>query len=330
MAKTSSLLDGRPLLDIASYARRGPGARDHLTPAEIEQIRRTVRRAPEVMVKVLARNSSNLTSVRKHVDYIGRYGDLELEGNDGEHWQGRIGQELLENWDLDLDELRPQSRVTGGDKDRAPKLVHKLMFSMPPGTAPDKVLGAVRNFAREEFGLKHRYAFVLHTDEPHPHVHMVLKAVSEKGARLNIRKATLRHWRFEFARHLRLLGVEANATERAVRGQSVSAKKDGIYRAGRRGESTFLRSAAESVASDLFKGAVLQRGRAQLIETRKSVIQGWSRVASMLEQNGQRAISDEVQRFATGLPAPRTDRESMAAAIIEKAKSRSRDLTVPR
>jgi hypothetical protein len=46
------------------------------------------------------------------------------------------------------------------------------MFSMPAGTPPGKVLAAVKNFAREEFALKHPYAMVLHTDEPHPHVHM--------------------------------------------------------------------------------------------------------------------------------------------------------------
>ena len=68
------------------------------------------------------------------------------------------------------------------------------------------LLGAARTFARETFGAKHRYAMVLHTDEPHPHVHMVVKAVSEEGMRLNIRKATLREWRREFARHLRAPG----------------------------------------------------------------------------------------------------------------------------
>jgi type IV secretion system T-DNA border endonuclease VirD2 len=53
----------------------------------------------------------------------------------------------------------------------------------------------------------------------------VLKAVNEQGERLNIKKATLRHWRSEFARNLRLLGVEANATERAVRGQVMKARR---------------------------------------------------------------------------------------------------------
>ena len=66
------------------------------------------------------------------------------------------------------------------------------MLSMPPGTSPKGVVEAARNFAREEFALKHRYALVLHTDEPHPHVHLVMKAMSEQGVRLNIRKATLR------------------------------------------------------------------------------------------------------------------------------------------
>jgi hypothetical protein len=45
---------------------------------------------------------------------------------------------------------------------------------MPAGTPPDKVLAAVKNFAREEFALKHRYTMVLHTDVPHPHAHVVV------------------------------------------------------------------------------------------------------------------------------------------------------------
>ena len=170
-------------------------------------------------MKVLPRDSNDLKAVGKHLDYIGRYGKLELETDDGERLSGRIGKVLLDDWDLDIDDVRRQTKLAATKGRRPPKLVHKLMFSMPPGTPPDKVLGAVRNFAREEFWGQHRYALTLHTDEPHPHVHLVLKAVSEQGVRLNIKKATLRHWRSEFARNLRLLGVDANATERAVRGR---------------------------------------------------------------------------------------------------------------
>ena len=62
--------DAQPLLDISSYARRGPGRRDHLSPAEIERVARTVRRTPEVMIKVLSRGGQDLKAVRRHLDYL--------------------------------------------------------------------------------------------------------------------------------------------------------------------------------------------------------------------------------------------------------------------
>ncbi|MFL6604450.1 MAG: relaxase/mobilization nuclease domain-containing protein [Steroidobacteraceae bacterium] len=90
-----------------------------------------------------------------------------------------------------------------------PKLVHNIVFSMPKGTPPDKLHRAVEKFATEKFGAQHRYAMALHTDQGHPHVHVVVRVISERGERLNIHKATLREWRRDFARYLRELGVEA-------------------------------------------------------------------------------------------------------------------------
>jgi type IV secretory pathway VirD2 relaxase len=118
-----------------------------------------------------------------------------------------------------------------------PKLVHKVVFSMPAGTPADKVLLATQAFCRERLALKHRYVLALHTDEPHPHVHVIIKAISEQDERLNIRKTTLREWREEFASQLRRVGVAANATPRFVRGETRPRKSDGVYRAARRGEN---------------------------------------------------------------------------------------------
>jgi hypothetical protein len=99
-------------LDIVSFGRGWTrGANGGLTPAQLEQIRLTVRRAPEVMVKVLPRASNDLKAVAKHLDYIGRKGELELETDDGERLGGRIGKDLLEDWDLDIDDVRRQSTL---------------------------------------------------------------------------------------------------------------------------------------------------------------------------------------------------------------------------
>lgn len=89
-----------------------------------------------------------------------------------------------------------------------------------------------------------------HLQSVHPvPVHMVVKAMSENGTRLNIRKATLRDWRRQFAQQLQREGIRANATERALRGHNRSRKSDGIYRAHRRGESTHMGRRAVAAAS---------------------------------------------------------------------------------
>ncbi len=310
-----------PLFDLFSYARPGPGRQECLSRSEVEQIARTVRRAPEVMVKVLPRGAQTVGAVRKHLDYIGRNGELELETDDGERLQGRdAGEQLAEDWDLNLESDRRGVGLASAKQGSA-KLVHKIMLSMPPGTPAKRVLEAARNFAREEFALKHRYALVLHTDEPHPHVHLVVKAVSEQGVRLNIKKATLRHWRSEFARNLRLLGVEANATDRAVRGETRKAKKDGIYRASERGESTYQSTQAEAVATELLKGnAPIEPGKRKLVDTRRQVENGWRFVADVLSKDGHHNLANDVRRFVERMPLAKTEREQIAHKLQQRVR----------
>lgn len=325
--------DGIALFDLVSYGRGGPGRSYGLSSGQIEQIVRTVGRTPEVVVKVLPKDSNNARSIQRHIDYIGRRGDLDLETDDGTQLQGKgVGRELLSDWDLDLETHGRESEFAKTRGRPAPKLVHKLMFSMPPGTPPQGVFTAVRNFAREEFALKHRYAMVLHTDEPHPHVHMVVKAVSEQGERLNIRKATLREWRREFARHLRAQGIAANATERFVRGETEPHKLDGIYRAALRGDSTHTRARAEAVAADLLNGNFrVEPGKSTLVETRKEVERGWRAVRDILLSEGQPELAAKIRQYVDQMPPIRTEREWVAAGLPEhKASLRTRERPVSR
>ena len=311
------------LFDLVSYARRGPGRRDHLSPGDIAQVARTVRRTPEVMVKVLSRGGQDLKAVGRHLDYLRLRdeGELGLETDDGQWLTGdNATQELVESWDLDLEEHRRRSDLDarGGG---STKLVHKLLFSMPAGTPADKVLAAVKNFAREEFGLKHRYAMVLHTDEPHPHVHVVLKAVSEQGQRLHIRKANLREWRSEFARHLRELGVAANATARYVRGETGLRKPDGIYRASLRGESTYMRERAEAVAQELAQGRLrIEPGKASLVNTRNEVRRAWLAVSDILIRERQPELAEHVRRFSGEMSLPLTEKEWLATRLAVRTR----------
>jgi hypothetical protein len=87
--------DRKPALDLVSYGRRGPGRPERFAPEQVAQIARTVRRAPEVMVKVSGGGKS-LGAVAAHFRYITRKGTLELETDDGERLTGSDGQRQLD------------------------------------------------------------------------------------------------------------------------------------------------------------------------------------------------------------------------------------------
>ena len=171
-------------------------------------------------------------AVAAHFAYISRKGELTIETDEGDRIATRDAQKaLLQDWHLELSAGQYCAPRDGRATARATKLVHNIVLSMPRPTSPDKVLAAARKFAREKFALQHRYAMVLHTDQQHPHVHLVVKAENEQGTRLHIDKAMLRTWREDFAQLMRDQGIAANATPRVVRSRNRGKTRDAIYRA---------------------------------------------------------------------------------------------------
>jgi hypothetical protein len=306
-----------PILNIAGYGRAAPP----LTPRQVKQISLTVRRVPEVMVKVSG-GARTLHGVEQHLAYIGRAGELELEMDTGQVAVGKGAERaLVEDWDLAVDAHRSFTERSIRRR-RPPKLVHNLIFSMPAGTSPKAVLSAVSKLAANEWQLKHRYAMALHTDSDHPHVHVVLMATDLRGKRLNIRKATLRSWRVQFAENLRELGVAANATERAVRGLGRTRKMDGIYRAARRGESTHVQKRWDREIMESGAGQFSSEpGDDTLRRTRAEVVEGWRHVATKLRATGEHQVADWIQIFLGAMPPLRTERELLGSGEREAARS---------
>jgi hypothetical protein len=295
---------GKPLLDIVSLARRGPGRRDAWTRGEADLVQRTLRGSPEVMVKVLSQGATDAKAVAKHLAYLSRRGELEIETDDGEQVQGKKAEkEVMEDWEIGTSGNRRYIDRRSATTGKAPRLVHKLIFSMPSGTPPQKVLQAVQTLAREEFALTHRYAMVLHTDQPHPHVHLVVKALGENGKRLNIKKPMLRRLRHEFARNLRELGVDANATERGARGKAGRALRSGAFRLAERGE---LR---------------VNQSRDAVNAPPPALASAWRQVRAALERLDSSRTPASREREV----GPERDRQTNSGSLTEKLKSPERE-----
>jgi hypothetical protein len=330
-------------LDIVSYGRRGPGGTLRLGADQIAQIQRTVGRTPEVMVKVSG-GGRDVGGVEAHLRYIGRHGKLPIETDEALTQQGRgAPKEITADWQLELCRSQYKPRPDAGQKDTRAKLVHNIVLSMPAGTPPEKVLAAARVFARENFALQYRYAMVLHTDQPHPHVHLVVKCEHEfePRKRLYVRKDTLRQWREQFAALMREQGVAANATPRQVRGQTRKPYRDAIHhrlralrafgqlppsdRARHRPPktSTFMRAKLESVLKALqTKRGALDAGKETMQRTRSEVLARWHAVTDALRSQGQAELADRVERFIARMPAVQTDAQRMADRWRKTERSR--------
>jgi hypothetical protein len=173
------------------------------------RIEATVRRAPEVMVKVTG-GGRGMAAIAAHFRYITKNGRLDIEDDRGVVERGKDAvSEIERQWEYG------GARI---ERDGHRREAFNIMLSMPRGTDPLTVLHAAREFAKIEFA-DHRYVMVQHEHQANPHVHLSVKAESKHGRRLNPRKADLQRWRETFAERLRERGVDAEATRQATRGE---------------------------------------------------------------------------------------------------------------
>ena len=167
-----------------------------------------IRKAPEVMVKITG-SSSGLATVKHHLDYISRNGEVELTNESGETIHGRE----------ELKALREQMKASQVPNESNKREYLHVMFSMPPGTPEKAMREAVAQFCQEEFANR-RYVAAFHDDTDHTHVHVCVGTRDIDRAdepRLSPRKADLFRWRQGFADKLRENGIDAAASERRHR-----------------------------------------------------------------------------------------------------------------
>lgn len=187
----------------------------------------TVKKRPEVMVKITG-SGKHIKQIKNHLDYISRNGEISLEDQDGEEIGGREAiRDLRDDW--------KNGRFVIPTEEGTKRETFNIVLSMPAGTDRQSVTNAARDFAKAHFGGRHDYVFATHTDDDHPHVHLIVRARDYDGKMMNPRKGDLQKWRETFAEKLGDHGIEANATKRKVRGVTRRPIKKTVLEAEKRG-----------------------------------------------------------------------------------------------
>ena len=253
-----------------------------------EKLVATLGRAPEVMVKISNKGggAQGMAVVRRHLRYISRNGDVELEDQDGHVITGKTElNDLLEQWHLGGWGIPQESK-------RRETL--NVLLSMPPGTNRQAVRDAASAFAHETFGDGRPYVFAVHDDEAHPHVHLSIHTRGPDGQRLNPRKQDLHRWRESFARQLQAYGVDANATPRIVRGETQRFPKQAA-----------IWMAAQGIPLRFYSPVINEETRRVLWEAHLDTLSAWHEIAHTLAHSNvpdDRAMAIDIANFVSRMP----------------------------
>ena len=179
-----------------------------------------LKKAPEVVIKITGA-SSGTKSLKSHLEYISRNGEVGLADESGEKLENiRAVRGFVE-----------QHKAAGMAKESTSKEFLHVMFSMKKGTPAEDLHEAVKSFCEKEFSNR-RYVLALHQDTDNPHVHVCVGTQDIDRAdepRLAPRKNDIFRWRQGFAEQLRERGIEAAASHRSHRSNFRKAE-NGVVR----------------------------------------------------------------------------------------------------
>lgn len=286
-----------------------------LTASAKARLHRIVHRAPEVMVKVTGRSRGGGGHLKAHLDYITRNGKIPAHAQDGRIIVGRAALRALnDDWLLaNAAESRGRSAANAAQS-------VSLILSMPPGTSPDRLEQAALAWARETFGTRYDWIMARHDDTDHPHVHVSVRAVGPDGRRLAPGPQELQQWRERFARELRKLGIEAEATPRQARGKVRKTSSTAILKALERGVQPKVLMLVREQA---------EREAQAPTETKPHT---WSRAIQLRQENIRRAylvradaleigtpderqLATDIRLFVADMPVPLTHRQALLVEL---------------
>ena len=294
-----------------------------MAPSVKNRLRRIVNRAPEAVVRLTGRTRGGAAHLKAHLDYVTRNGRLVAETQDGQRITDRASLRRLHD-DWMLANLAQQRGHSG------PNAAQSVAFilSMPPGTSADRVEAAARAWARETFRDSHDWLMARHDDTSHPHVHVTVRAVGRNGRRLAPGPGELQQWRERFARELRYLGVEAEATPRQARGiVAKSRPMAGLKQAQRGVTSRFQKLQEQAMTADARAPAATPPNPwSRAIQVRQDAIRRAYLTHAEVLSNGNevdRRLARDIHRFVAAMPIPLTRRQALVVELRQVLQRKS-------
>ena len=276
---------------------------------------------PEVVMKFDKTSVKSAHHLQESGRYISRNGKLECEDDEGQVLAGTEAiDERMKSW-VEDDELYQQ---TGAGRP-SDKLARRFIVSTPPGTDPEALKKAVRDFVAAEFKSRgFEFIWTIHTDKAHPHAHVLIKNRSADGKRLHYSNRDLRAMRERFCVIAEQYGIDLNATSRAVRGKTRRDKPiERFYQEQRGSQHIYEKYRIEELVKVLKSGGELDEP--ELMKrcrmTRQEIRKNAAEYVEELRQTGKSedlALAVAIEKKISEMPPV----ESAQEERLRKAKSK--------
>ena len=275
----------------------------------------------EVVMKFDKTSVKSAHHLQESGRYISRNGKLECEDDEGQVLAGTEAiDDRMKSW-VEDDELYKQ---TGAGRP-SDKLARRFIVSTPPGTDPEALKKAVRDFTEAEFKSRgFEFIWTIHTDKAHPHAHVLIKNRAADGKRLHYSNRELRAMRERFCVIAEKYGIDLNATSRAVRGKTRRDKPiERVYQEKRGSSHLYEKYRIEELVKALKEGRdpdepeLLRRCRM----TRQEIIKNATEYVEELRQTGKSedlALAVAIEKKISEMPPV----ESAQEERLRKAKSK--------
>ena len=167
----------------------------------------------------------------------------------------------------------------------------------------------------------------LHTDTKNPHVHLTVKNLGYDQTRLHIPKGKTQEWRESFASHLRQHGVEAEATQRIVRGVTRKGTVGVVKQMLKRQvQPEVIKQKIEEARADKARSAQDSVWRSKIQSRQEKARQDWTNLAEVLEKTDA-ALAEGVRSFVEKMPKIETEREELSRSLAQRdGQSNDRDI----
>jgi hypothetical protein len=262
-------------------------------------------RLPQVVVRITGK-SRGAAKVWGRLWYISHEGELALEREDGTTVEGQAElRQLLEQWSVHFDQRR-----NGRDTVQLSFSVPESEVEATPG-GRDRVLDAVRETARAEWGASHPFVLGSHTNSSNFHVHVIVRSRGYQGEPLPCQKADLERWRDRFAGACRERELWVDASPRAARGHTRRSVSTPVHRKLERGET--LREDGFPSLSDAraWETAVRNRSAGERVAYAREAVSALRAAQEMRDPQARARtveLATELGRYAVEMPfeAPRS------------------------